>query len=76
MKLFTFLLTIILCITLVGCGDFGDPTISVDGDDVTQTDTSSDVTSSEEEQQEEGENRQGRKPEGGCHQGRGDQQCR
>ncbi len=51
MKFFISLLTIILCITLVGCGDFGDPTISVGGDDITQT-NSSDITSSGEEQEE------------------------
>lgn len=50
MKFFVSLLTIILCITLVGCGNFGDPTIWVDGNDVTQT-NSSDTTSSEEKEE-------------------------
>lgn len=50
MKFFVSLLTIILCITLVGCNDFGDPTISVGGDDITQTNPSSDTTSSNEEE--------------------------
>lgn len=53
MKLFISLLTIILCITLVGCSDFGDPTILVIGNDVTQTDPASDDTSSDEKVEEE-----------------------
>ena len=50
MKFLVCLLTLILCITLVGCNDFGDPTISVGGDDITQTNPSSDTTSSDEEE--------------------------
>ncbi len=53
MKFFVFLLTLILCITFVGCNDFGDPTISVGGEDITQTNPSSDTTSSDEEENKE-----------------------